>query len=172
MSTWINNDSFSAPSNALVDIQFIDGDVVTGVPPTRYSWSSDAPVQIKAWRHYFPDESRIDIIAQNGNDGGHYEDDGIHIQSQVDTKNNSIPNLMTGPKPPTHKTDYYVDETGEDWIDECARTMTPDEFRGAMKFVIGKYLRRIGKKDNVEQELTKVADYTNRWLQYESNLTK
>mgnify|MGYP001446540743 CR=1 FL=1 len=64
----------------------------------------------------------------------------------------------------------YQDAKGEDWIDECARTLTPEEFRGAMMFTMGKYIRRMGKKDDVKQEVGKLADYANRWLQYESQL--
>ncbi len=59
----------------------------------------------------------------------------------------------------------YTDNKGEDWIDECARTLTPDEFDGAMKFTIGKYVRRAGKKDALKSEVKKVADYANRWLE-------
>ena len=140
MNDWIDND-LTTPSIALVDVMFFDGHIVSSVPPTRYDWGRDAPVLIKKWRSAQPIE---------------LEDDGMH--------------LTTGPKPPAHKTEYYQDETGEDWIDECARIMTPEEFRGAMKFVIGKYHRRLGKKDNIIQELTKVADYNNRWLIYENNL--
>jgi len=57
-----------------------------------------------------------------------------------------------------------------DYIDECAANYTPEEFRGAMKFTIGKYQSRLGKKDNIVQEVTKIADYANRWLQYEIKL--
>ena len=64
----------------------------------------------------------------------------------------------------------YIDDDGEDWIDECARTLSTDEFRGAMKFTIGKYSRRLGKKDNVVDEVYKIADYSDRWLKYENNL--
>ena len=64
----------------------------------------------------------------------------------------------------------YQDQDGDDWIDECARTMTLEEFRGAMKFTIGKYLRRLGKKDATLKEVKKVADYAQRWVQYEQQL--
>lgn len=63
---------------------------------------------------------------------------------------------------------YTID--GKDWIDECAETLTPEEFRGAMKFTIGKYLKRMGKKDSYESELAKIADYANRWAEYERGL--
>ena len=61
----------------------------------------------------------------------------------------------------------YQDTAGEDWIDEAARTFTPEEFRGAMKFTIGKYVRRMGKKDSLPHEIEKIRDYTARWLKVE-----
>ena len=65
------------------------------------------------------------------------------------------------------KQERYQDATGEDWIDECARTLTTEEFRGAMKFTIGKYNRRCGKKDAILSEVEKIKDYATRWAQYE-----
>ena len=68
------------------------------------------------------------------------------------------------------KQKYYKDSKGEDWIDEFARTKTPEEFRGAMSFVIGKYNRRLGKKNGIMSEVRKIADYSARWLEYEEAL--
>jgi len=157
MNDWIDNDE-TMPSVALVDVMFYDGEIKLSKTPASYAWRKDSCIPIKAWRPSYPDENRIDVIAQNGNDGDHYK-------TQVDIENNDIPNVSS-------KVDYYLDESGEDWLDECARTLSSQEYRGAMKFVIGKYLRRLGKKDNTVQELAKVADYTNRWIQYENNLKK
>jgi len=61
----------------------------------------------------------------------------------------------------------YQDTAGEDWIDEAARTFTPEEFRGAMRFSIGKYNRRMGKKDDLASEIEKMRDYCTRWLEVE-----
>lgn len=70
-----------------------------------------------------------------------------------------------------HKQERYLDLDGKgDYIDECARTLTPEEFRGAMKFTIGKYMKRLGKKDEILKEVTKIADYSNRWLEYEKKI--
>ena len=63
----------------------------------------------------------------------------------------------------------YQDAQGEDWIDEAARTFTAEEFRGAMRFTLGKYVRRAGKKDALESEIEKIRDYAARWLEVESN---
>lgn len=64
----------------------------------------------------------------------------------------------------------YQDAKGDDWIDEFARTATADEFRGAMRFTIGKYLRRAGKKDPLPSEIRKMRDYCQRWEAYELSL--
>ena len=65
------------------------------------------------------------------------------------------------------KQERYQDAQGEDWIDEAARTFTAEEFRGAMKFTLGKYVRRAGKKDALESEIEKIRSYASRWLEYE-----
>ena len=65
------------------------------------------------------------------------------------------------------KQERYLNEDGTDWIDECAANFTPEEFRGAMKFTIGKYKKRMGKKDLPELEQMKITDYENRWDKYE-----
>ena len=61
----------------------------------------------------------------------------------------------------------YQDTAGEDWIDEAARTFTAEEFRGAMRFSIGKYNRRMGKKDELIKEIEKMKDYCQRWIDVE-----
>ena len=65
------------------------------------------------------------------------------------------------------KQDRYVDNSGSDWIDEFSNTRSVEELRGAMIFTIGKYLRRVGKKDSIISEVKKIADYANRWLELE-----
>ena len=65
------------------------------------------------------------------------------------------------------KQERYQDAQGEDWIDEAARTFTAEEFRGAMRFSIGKYNRRMGKKDDLIIEIEKMRDYCSRWLEVE-----
>lgn len=65
------------------------------------------------------------------------------------------------------KQNRYQDGAGEDWIDEAARTFTAEEFRGAMRFTIGKYNRRMGKKDELTKEIEKMRDYCERWPEVE-----
>ena len=103
-----------------------------------------------AGNHELADE-RMDAIAQNGNDGLHYNpEDVAFVRAE-------------GKQP------HYQDATGEDWIDEAARTFTPEEFRGAMRFSIGKYNRRMGKKDDLVKEIEKMRDYCQRWIDVEKS---
>ena len=67
----------------------------------------------------------------------------------------------------SQKQPRYQDSKGEDWIDERARTFTPEEFNGAMRFTLGKYVRRAGKKDALASEIEKIRDYAARWLEVE-----
>lgn len=60
----------------------------------------------------------------------------------------------------------YQGGDGTDWIDDCARDFTSEEFMGAMKFTIGKYLKRLGKKDDPKKELLKMEDYCRRTREY------
>jgi hypothetical protein len=63
---------------------------------------------------------------------------------------------------------YKADGDGDkDFIDNCYKRYTPEEFRGAMKFYIGKYYDRLGEKDDIIQELTKAADIALRFLEKE-----
>lgn len=66
------------------------------------------------------------------------------------------------------KQQRYQDQQGDDWIDEAARTLPVEQFRGAMIFTVGKYLRRIGKKDDLVKEIDKMIDYLGRWRDYET----
>ena len=59
---------------------------------------------------------------------------------------------------------------GTDWIDKFAASSNAEKFRGAMVFTIGKYMSRMGRKDTVQDEVRKIADYANRWLKYEESL--
>lgn len=68
------------------------------------------------------------------------------------------------------KQDRYLTGDGTDWIDKFAGTSSKEQFRGAMAFTIGKYMSRMGKKDTTLIEVTKIADYANRWLKYEQRL--
>jgi hypothetical protein len=68
------------------------------------------------------------------------------------------------------KQSRYMNQDGSGWIDECAANLTPEEFRGAMKFTIGKYKKRMGRKDAVELEEAKIEDYERRWDEYEKRI--
>ena len=115
---------------------------------TREQWQSarddlespfGSPEEDEAWQAA---EERMDIIGHNGATGEHYG-------------------------APPDKQERYKDDQGKDWIDEAARTFTAEEFRGAMRFTIGKYNRRMGKKDDLISEIEKMRDYCTRWLEVE-----
>jgi hypothetical protein len=66
------------------------------------------------------------------------------------------------------KQERYINaDDGLDHIDEFARDNSIEDFRAAMRFTIGKYEKRLGKKDARSLELYKIADYYNRWSQIE-----
>jgi len=115
-------------------------------PTTMPECTFTTPDEDEAWAEA---ERRMDAIAQNGNDGLHYNPEDVAF-------------VRTEGKQPR-----YQDTAGEDWIDEAARTFTPEEFRGAMRFSIGKYNRRMGKKDELIKEIEKMKDYCQRWIDVE-----
>jgi len=63
----------------------------------------------------------------------------------------------------------HYNNGGEDYIDRTFRTGTEEEIRGAIKFSIGKYVDRLGKKDDEVKELAKIIDYATR---YKTHLEK
>lgn len=63
----------------------------------------------------------------------------------------------------------HYNNGGEDYIDRTFRTGTKEEIRGAIKFSIGKYVDRLGKKDDEVKELAKIIDYATR---YKTHLEK
>mgnify|MGYP005986544391 CR=1 FL=1 len=101
-----------------------------------------------------PDEwkkgaERMEQIAQNGNGGEVYDE---------------LDNFDKQPR--------YKGDNGLDWIDEFARDNSIEDFRAAMRFTIGKYEKRLGKKDAISKELYKMSDYYKRWSEVEKKLEK
>ena len=60
----------------------------------------------------------------------------------------------------------HYDNGGEDFLDRTLRTGTKEEILGAMRFTIGKYIDRLGKKDDVVDELTKMINYSTRYRKH------
>lgn len=69
-------------------------------------------------------------------------------------------------------TPAHYENGGEDFLARAFRTYTPEELRGAMKFIIGKYPDRLGKKDDEVKELTKIIDYATRYKNHLLGETK
>ena len=64
------------------------------------------------------------------------------------------------------KQERYLDKDGRrDWIDDCWDILSIEQFEGAMFFTIGKYYKRLGKKDPLESEQYKINDYRQRWIE-------
>ena len=59
----------------------------------------------------------------------------------------------------TKHPDYYTSGSKE-VIDIMHEALTFEEFTGAMKFNIAKYTFRVGKKDEPQQEMGKVVNYS------------
>ena len=62
----------------------------------------------------------------------------------------------------------YQDKSGNDLIDHWAATRSREVFRAIMYAMVEKYNTRLGKKDDILAEVTKMADYINRWKEYEA----
>ena len=65
------------------------------------------------------------------------------------------------------KQERYKNDTGNDLIDRWAETYEHEQFRMIMWVMVEKYNTRLGKKDSIVKEVGKMADYMNRWLEYE-----
>ena len=65
------------------------------------------------------------------------------------------------------KQERYKNEDGSDLIDRWANTYEQEAFRMLMWAMVEKYNTRLGKKDSIVSEVGKMADYMNRWLEYE-----
>jgi hypothetical protein len=66
---------------------------------------------------------------------------------------------------PSHYTSGSM--SGIECWDHYELAMNTDEFRGAMKNNIYKYIFRQGKKDEVVKELKKARAYLDRWIAFE-----
>ena len=75
-------------------------------------------------------------------------------------------------KPEQVKQKRYTDDDGRDLIDKWAETYQHDQFRLIMWAMMEKYNTRLGRKDSTISEVSKMADYMNRWLEYETQWHK
>lgn len=87
-------------------------------------------------------------IVQNGNNGEHYEE-------QPET---------------THATAHHKRQDGTDLIDDWWNDYQPEIARILMWEQVRKYQNRLGKKDPVHIEVSKMADYLRRWAEKEQEL--
>ena len=57
------------------------------------------------------------------------------------------------------KSKYYQIYSGLESIDVIEKILSKEEIIGAMKYNILKYQLRLGKKDNIKNEIEKIKDY-------------
>lgn len=158
-SEWIEWSGGSNPVSptVFVEIQTRDSDIEDGESAAFYWLHDREPSDIICYRYRLddnqitPEEEEMPAEEWAGS-----VPEGVVTHD--DTISTSIKQLR------------YMDAKGEDWIDEFARTASVDEFRGAMKFSIGKCNRRAGKKDELIKEIEKMRDYCDRWIDYERTL--
>lgn len=93
-------------------------------------------------------EQRADAIGQNGNGGEHYAE---------------APEAE-------HSTAHHKRPDGTDLIDEWWERYTPEVARILMWEQVKKYMNRLGKKDPIHIEVSKMADYLARWDKKEREL--
>ena len=70
-------------------------------------------------------------------------------------------------KPDQGKQPRYLKADGTDTIDKWAATRSHEVFREIMYAQVEKYNDRLGKKAPILEEVSKMADYMNRWVEYE-----
>ena len=70
----------------------------------------------------------------------------------------------------THSTAHHKRPDGTDLIDEWWKTYTPEIARILMWEQVKKYYGRLGKKDPIHIEVSKMADYLARWDKKEREL--
>jgi len=106
---------------------------------------------------------RIDIIAQNGNTGAHYDiekkkwgDYLKHVNDVVEGKEPVDEDVINNPS-------HYKLFPDMEVITAIEKVLTKEEYIGYCKGNILKYRLRAGKKDEVEQEIGK-ADVYRGWL--------
>jgi len=132
------------------DIKYKHGEVIDTLPDGHeiltFEYDSCRLIEMRPdeWKE---GEERMEQIGQNGNDGQAYDE---------------LDNFDKQPR--------YKGDDGLDWIDEFARDNSIEDFRAAMRFTIGKYEKRLGKKDDRSKELYKISDYYKRWSEVEKKL--
>jgi hypothetical protein len=68
--------------------------------------------------------------------------------------------------PEKSKNPVYNGKDGQDYLDQIFVKFPTEEVHGAMRFTMGKYINRLGEKDDRVKEVKKIIDYANRYLEY------
>jgi len=92
-------------------------------------------------------DSRIDNIGQNGNDGLAYNQYRSGLEDVVNWSN------------PVTKPKHYMLFPDLESIDAIQKILTEEEYRGFLKGNSLKYRFRAGKKDDLQQDISKAEQY-------------
>lgn len=77
---------------------------------------------------------------------------------------------MSDPKhDPVESPDHYT-RGGIEHLDYMRATMSHEEYRGAMRFNVSKYIRRAGAKGDIVEDLRKASEYLRRWIAHEDGV--
>jgi len=140
-----NNGVQPVGDDVRVDIKVIRARTIhLGVDAGTIGWGLGLMCAIESWRL-------------------HVEEEGLHY-SELDAPDNNVGKVSDSVN---HKQERYTNDEGQDLIDEWATKLTHAEFRVVMFAMIGKYNRRLGKKEPIHQETAKMQDYMQRWHEYE-----
>lgn len=154
--------------------------LVNNAEPDYKGWYLVCPMAHKDWctgvqiqKH---DIAFTAVIASKSFGGYYFHSDMVATPENVRFGVNDSVSVCSDPKEKKHSQgdgfmpqDRYKNNNG-DYLSQCEEDFTPEEMRAAYKFTIGKYMSRLGKKDDIEQEVYKIADYSQRWLNYEKRL--
>lgn len=135
----------------------------TKAPEGATHWGPETDYYHKGWRRFSKDK-------------WYFSHGGEWLIARVPYDKRYIDLMTKKPEliePNNHtKQERYKHPDGEDYLDKFFASKTQEEVRGAMSFTIGKYMDRLGKKDDILKEVTKIADYSNRWMEYEKSLAE
>lgn len=149
---WIDHDGGECPvlpGDVVRGIYKNDSVVVTDIA-SNFEWGHIERFRLKRPENWSEeDDQRQRVIDQNGNTGDHYAE-----------------------APETeHSTSHHKRPDGSDLIDDWWKEYPPEIARILMWEQVRKYKNRLGKKDPIHIEVSKMADYMARWAEKEQELT-
>lgn len=130
------------------------------------TWKPNHEAMLEQWqtKQLVEESERMNNIAMNGNDGDHYGDHHIEMQSEDMGTPTNIDYVI---KPDAGRVDdsvknpnHYKLMKGVESIEIIARSMTEQQWHGFCLGNIIKYRLRAGKKDSLNQDIDKANFYS------------